>query len=115
MFPKPKIKQVVTPTLDRFVEDRLEELEISYDGLAARMGQELGMVYSTTRLTRRIRSPRTFPADELATFAKLLQLKDWYNDLVTNFGAGLDACTVAEFDRMLHPMGYELGRQNVAA
>jgi hypothetical protein len=115
MFPKPKVKQVVKPLLDRFVEDRLEKLNMTHDQLADKMAEELGMKYPLGRLTRRINYARMFPADELACFAKILELKDWYEDLVVNFGAGLDNCTVAQFDEMLHPLGYELGRQNVAA
>lgn len=115
MYPAAKAKQLVKPTLDRFVEDRLAELGLTHDVLATRMAKILSAKYKIHRLTRRINSPRFFPPDELAAFAEALELKDWYSDLVINFGAGLDGCTVAEFDTMLHPMGYELGRVNVAA
>lgn len=115
MFPPPKAKQLVKPTLDRFVEDRLAYLEISHEDMAARMGNLLQRDYTLHRLTRRINNAKTFPADELAAFAQVLELKDWYDDLVLNFGAGIDVCTVSQFDRMLHPLGCQLGRINVAA
>ncbi|SER16672.1 hypothetical protein SAMN05444359_12646 [Neolewinella agarilytica] len=105
----------MTPTLERFVEDRLREQGKSRSQFANEMGHRLGMDYTTTRLTRRINTPRDFPADELAAFADLLKIKDWFGELVINFGAGLDGCTVSEFDKMLHPQGCQLGRVNVAA
>ncbi|MTB49801.1 hypothetical protein [Lewinella sp. W8] len=115
MFPAGTQTQLVKPTLERFVEDRLAELELTHDSLAEQMGDIIGTDYKIHRLTRRINSPETFPASELAAFAQVLQLKDWYADLVINFGAGIDGCSVADFDRMLHPMGCQLGRVNVAA
>jgi hypothetical protein len=114
-FPAKKAKQLVKPTLDRFVEDRLAELGLTHEDLVTRMGDVLATEYKIHRLTRRINSPQSFPAAELEAFAQVLELKDWFGDLVVNFGAGLDGCTVSEFDRMLHPQGCQLGRINVAA
>jgi hypothetical protein len=115
MYPAVKAKQLVKPTLDRFVEDRLAELGLTHEDLATRMGGILATEYKIHRLTRRINSPEIFPADELEAFAQVLELKDWFGDLVLNFNAGIDACTVSQFDRMLHPQGCQLGRINVAA
>lgn len=115
MFPAGTQTQLVKPTLERFVEDRLAELEMTHDDLAEIMGGIIGTDYKIHRLTRRINAPETFPAIELAAFAQVLRLEDWYADLVINFGAGIKGCTVAEFDQLLHPMGCQLGRVNVAA
>jgi hypothetical protein len=65
-------------------------------------------------VTRRINDPRKFNAPELSTLVKALELKDWYTDIIVNFGASIDGCTVAEFDTLLHPGGYQLGRVHVS-
>lgn len=99
MFPFGAQKQMVKPTFERFVEDRLAELELSHDDLAKQMGSLLGMEYKIHRLTRRINSPETFPANELAAFAEALNVKDISNLLIKGFSAGVDGCTYRQLNQ----------------
>ena len=110
MFPQPKAKQVVTPTLSRYIEDRLEELGHDRHWLADEI-----MDGNLIRLSRKINNPRTFLADELTALVEALQVKDWFAELVVEFGVGIDGCTVAEFDQLLSQDGHQLGRVNSAA
>ena len=109
MFPKPKKDQIVKPNLRRYVEDRLAELEMTYEQLVDQMGEDRVLV------TRRINAPEHFKAHEIVALANALQVKDWYAELVINFGVGVKGCSVYEFDKMLHPQGHQLGRVMVAA
>ena len=98
------------PTLERYVDDRLEDLEIDRQAL----GDMLGM--SQSKLTRRLNYPGGWHAKELVNLIQALKIKNrWYEDLVVNFGIGKEQCTVAEYETLLKEEGHELGRVNIAA
>lgn len=109
MFPKPEARQLVRPTLARFVEDRLAQLEYSYEELVDKMGIE------RIRLTRRINNPGTFSIHELRRFVEILEVKDTWRDLITPFGAGMDKLSARDLETIVKEGGYELGRINAAA
>lgn len=109
MFPKQKPEQIVEPNLKRYVEDRLKQLEMTYEELVEQMNEDRVLV------TRRINAPEYFKVNEIVAFAKALQIKDWYAELVINFGVGIKGCLVYEFDQLLHTDGHQLGRIQVAA
>jgi hypothetical protein len=109
MFPTQRPKQLVKPTLARFVEDRLTELELSYDNLVDKMGIE------RIRLTRRINHPGTFSIKELRRFVEVLEVKDAWEELITPYGTGMDKLSARDLETIVREGGYELGRVNVAA
>jgi len=109
MFPHPKAKQLVRPTLARFVEDRLDILNMSYDELVDKMG------VTATLLTQRIKNPGRFTPRESRTFIDTLEIKDFWLDLVVPFGFGLDAFSGRQLQIAVQEQGYDLGRINVAA
>lgn len=109
MFPKARPKQLVKPTLARFVEDRLAELELSYEELVEKMDIE------RIRLTRRINHPGTFSINELRRFVEVLQVKDTWAELITPYGIGMDKLSARELETIVKEGGHELGRVNVAA
>jgi hypothetical protein len=109
MFPKPKARQLVRATLARFVEDRLGQLEFSYEELVEKMGIE------RIRLTRRINNPGTFSIHELRRFVEVLEVKDTWEELITPFGTGMDKLSARELETIVRDGGHELGRINIAA
>lgn len=109
MFPAPKAKQLVKPTLARFVEDRLAQLEFSYEELVEKMGIE------RIRLTRRINNSGTFSNHELRRFVEVLEVKDTWEELIIPFGIGMDKLSARELETIVKDGGHELGRINVAA
>jgi hypothetical protein len=109
MFPKPRARQLVRPTLARFVEDRLAHLEYSYEELVEKMDIE------RIRLTRRINNPGTFSIHELRRFVEILEVKDAWEELITPFGTGMDKLSARDLETIVREGGHELGRVNTAA
>lgn len=109
MFPTTRPKQLVKPTLARFVEDRLAELEFTYEELVEKMDIE------RIRLTRRINNPGSFSINELRRFVEVMQVKDTWAELITPYGIGMDKLSARELETIVQDGGHELGRVNVAA
>lgn len=94
----------VKATFDRWVEDRLQELSLSRDELAVKVG------LSPMWLTRTIKDPQKATAETVARFAEVLQLNDWYEELVETWGMGTERATIAEFNDLLKAEGTSVGR-----
>ena len=93
----------VRATFERWVEDRLQELKMSRDEFAIRVG------LSPAWLTRTISDPQKATADIVARFAEVLQLEDWYSILVATWGMGTDRATLREWNQLLQPEGSSMG------
>jgi plasmid maintenance system antidote protein VapI len=109
MFPIKRVEPLTRDTLYRYVVDRLEDLGMTHNELADKIG------ITPTKLTQRIKSAGRFTPSEARIFITVLQVKDFWLDLVVPFGFGMDAFSARQLETAVKEQGYELGRINVAA
>lgn len=103
---------IPNPTIDRWFEDRLAELEITED-IALKQLVPHGI--SKYMLTRLLKYPKRARIEHIAALEEVLQVGDWYTELYEAFGFGTEGCSSAEINQLLERDGYTLGRVQHAA
>jgi len=91
----------VKVTFERFLQDRVEEMGITWDDFAQRTNM------GRYRLTQISRSPRIAAIEEVLSIAEALSLS-WWNDLVAKWALGVDRITLAEASEAAMVLGGRL-------
>lgn len=103
---------IPNPTIDRWFEDRLAELEITEDIALQRLEPYSIGKYMLTRL---LKHPTRARIEHLKAVVEALEVRDWYAELYEGFGFGTEGCYPAEINALLKEDGYYLGRVQHAA
>jgi len=94
------------PSLERWYEDRLVDLELSEDEvLAAFEPYKL----KKTGLTNILRHPERATFGHLQAFETVLKLDNAYKTLVEGFGFGVAKCTLKDITEFVGRDGYSIG------
>lgn len=95
-------------TIDRWYEDRLEQLGVSEDEAVARFFDQYNV--GKYMLTTLLKHPHKARIEHLRAMVNVLQLDDWYAELVEPFGFGSRGCSIEDYNSLLAKDGYTLGR-----
>lgn len=105
------MSKTVKATFSRWVDDRLEELDMDRATLAIKMDTNLIWV------SRIIGEPENATIEQVQRLATALSIKDWYGDLVEAWNMGVKRCTLFEYNQLLVEQGQgdKVGRIQHAA